>query len=88
MLKISDNVESEMIGNDLFIMNFDTQKLFSLSGTSIEIFLGIKSGKTKNEIAKDLSTKYNLDINKAICDTENFIDSLLNEGVVISKNDH
>ena len=59
--------------------------MIKLNYTGKEIWLGLQEGLTETDIAKGLQGKYEIDVEKALQDTKEFIDKMLEMGFVVNE---
>lgn len=76
MRKISENIILRKFKSEYFLLDSSNEKLHSFNETGNFIFDMWFKGKSKEEIAEEMTREYEIDKNKAIKDTEDFISDL------------
>ena len=79
----------EVAGQNMVIATGEASKDFhgmiKLNNTGKEIWQGLQEGLTETDIAKALQEKYEIDEEKALQDTKEFIDKMLEMGFVVNE---
>lgn len=63
----------------------DFHGMIKLNNTGKDIWIGMQEGLSEMEIAKGLQEKYDIEENKALQDTKEFIGKMLEMGFVINE---
>lgn len=74
---------SRQFGDEVVLANYANGIYYNLSGTGAQIWLGIKAGKTTDEIVDGFSAKAATDASVINQSVRAFVDHLLAEGVII-----
>lgn len=79
----------EVAGQNMVIATGEASKDFhgmiKLNNTGKEIWQGMQEGLAETEIAKNLQDKYEIEAEKAIADTKEFINKMLEMGFVVNE---
>ena len=79
----------EVAGQNMVIATGEASKDFhgmiKLNNTGKEIWQGLQEGLSETDIAKGLQEKYEIDEEKALQDTKEFIDKMLEMGFVVNE---
>ncbi len=79
----------EVAGQNMVIATGEASKDFhgmiKLNNTGKEIWQGLQEGLSETDIAKGLQGKYEIDEEKALQDTKEFIDKMLEMGFVVNE---
>ena len=79
----------EVAGQNMVIATGEASKDFhgmiKLNYTGKEIWQGLQEGLSETDIAKGLQEKYEIDEEKALQDTKEFIDKMLEMGFVVNE---
>lgn len=67
----------------VFIRNCKNDYLYRLDGVSKDIWMRIVNDKKVNEIVEDLEKEYAVDKSKLYRDVDDFISSLISEGILV-----
>lgn len=86
-MKIKDGFVKQQIGDKTIIVSAgDLSKEFhgmiELNYTAADIWDWLSQGYTRDEVAKLLAKKYNIELNKAETGTDKIINKMLSAGVV------
>jgi hypothetical protein len=74
---------SRQFGDEIVLANYANGVYYNLDGTGAQIWLGIKAGKTVEEIVDGFSAKAAADVLVINQSVRTFIDRLLVEGIII-----
>lgn len=89
-MRIKDGfVLREVAGQNMVIATGEASKDFhgmiKLNNTGKDIWQGLQAGLTEADIAKNLQEKYSVESEKAIQDTKEFIEKMLEMGFVVNE---
>lgn len=79
----------EVAGQNMVIATGEASKDFhgmiKLNSTGRDIWQGLQEGLSEVEIAKGLEEKYQIDEQKALVDTKDFVNKMLEMGFVVNE---
>lgn len=78
----SPKIVDEIFEDEIIIINFDNGNYFSLRGSAIDIWKGIKNGYSTDLISEDLQSKYEVDEVEVGNMLTKLIDDFLNEELI------
>lgn len=86
-MRIKKGFVKQVIGNKTIVVStVELSKVFhgmiELNYTAADIWDWLSEGYTAKEIAEKLATKYDIELSRAICDTNKIIKQMLSAGVV------
>lgn len=79
---ISKKIDVLKEGDSLLIMNFETGKLFKVSGSGLKIFELLASGKDLKQIVNKLIKVYDVETNSLLSEVRNFTKVLIKEKII------
>jgi PqqD family protein of HPr-rel-A system len=77
-------MQSSEIGKG-FIFDHRTGYVYLVNKTGIHIFQHLKDGKTVDQIVDSLCAQFGLDREIALSDTEEFLENLVSEGLLVAE---
>lgn len=86
-MRIKEGFVKQVIGNKTIVVSAgelskEFHGMIELNYTAADIWSWVSEGYTAKEIAEKLATKYDIEISRAICDTDKIIQQMLSAGVV------
>ena len=70
------------VKGELVVINMKSGEYHIFNSVGSTIWLAITDGKNMNEILKDIVNRYNVALEKASIETNNFINNLLQQGLL------
>ena len=68
-------VVTDFDGGEGILVDLNTKKYFQLNETAMVVWKGLEQGKTVNEIADDITSKYEVALDNAIRSVERIVDN-------------
>ena len=81
--KVGYNVSWQSIDNELYVFNEKNGEMFQLDNVSKEIFIGILSHKTIEQIADEIVQKFHVEQVIVYRDILEFCQDLLKQGLIM-----
>lgn len=72
-LKLTKGFIAQKIGADITLISGEQNKIYTLNETASFIYQGIKKGMNPEDIAKNLSKEYQIEVTKATKDVDKVV---------------
>lgn len=69
-MKMNDNIAISQSG---YVFNPQTGESFSLNPTAIEVIKLLQEGKSRDEIAVEMTSRYDISSSSFLCDLDDFL---------------
>lgn len=75
-------VVTDFDGGDGILVDLNTKKYYQLNETAMVVWKGLEQGKTTGEIAVDITSNYEVALDKATVSVERIVDNFQNYKLV------
>ena len=80
-------VAAKVIDGEAIIMNLSNGAYYSMDGVGAAVWEAIERGGSREEIQREVSTRFTVDLEQAGVDVDRLLAELLAEGLILSSND-
>ena len=74
-LPINNVVVTDFDGGEGILVDLNTKKYYQLNETAMVVWKGLEKGKTPNEIAADITSSYEVALDKAQISVDRIVDN-------------
>ena len=78
-------VATDFDGGEGILVDLNTKKYYQLNETAMIVWKGLEQGKTTTEIAADITSSYEVALDKATLSVERIVDNFQTYKLVISQ---
>jgi hypothetical protein len=78
-------VATDFEGGEGILVDLNTKKYYQLNETAMAVWKGLEQGKTKREIAADITSNYEVALDRATISVERIVDNFQNYKLVSAK---
>jgi hypothetical protein len=78
-------VATDFEGGEGILVDLNTKKYYQLNETAMVVWKGLEQGKTKHEIAADITSNYEVALDRAIISVERIVDNFQNYKLLSAK---
>jgi hypothetical protein len=78
-------VATDFDGGEGILVDLNTKKYYQLNETAMVVWKGLEQGKTKREIAADITSNYEVALDRATISVERIVDNFQNYKLVSAK---
>jgi hypothetical protein len=75
-------VATDFDGGEGILVDLNTKKYYQLNETAMVVWKGLEQGKTKREIAADITSNYEVALDRATISVERIVDNFQNYKLV------
>ncbi|QQS44427.1 PqqD family protein [Candidatus Roizmanbacteria bacterium] len=83
--KLKKDLVVQQVNEEVFIFDGETSILHTLNETAADLFKQLKKGATFSDLVKYLVDEYEINQEKALKDTKEFVDKLMKKKLLIEK---
>lgn len=83
--KLKKELVIQQVNDEIFIFDGETSVLHTLNQTAADLFKQLKKGSSVSELGTYLSREYEIDLEKALKDSRDFIEKLMKKKLIIEK---
>jgi hypothetical protein len=78
-------VATDFEGGEGILVDLNTKKYYQLNETAMVVWKGLEQGKTKREIAADITSNYEVALDRATISVERIVDNFQNYKLLSAK---
>ena len=78
-------VLTDFDGGEGILVDLNTKRYYQLNETAMVVWKGLEQGKTTNEIASDITSTYEVELDKATLSVERIVDNFQTYKLVSAK---
>lgn len=83
--KLKKDLVVQQVGDEVFIFDGEMSILHTLNNTAADLFKKLKNGSTLSELGQYLFQEYKIDKVRAMNDSQDFIEKLKKQNLIIEK---